>query len=483
MKQTAIPAALLIVIALAGCGFLAEKGEESRGTSNLPSQGIGPWVKYDLECPEEQCLEPGEPPNLDFQPIVIPNPAPMPLSIYPVLAEPWALAGEDDRLLVYYEERRPRKSVIRRAEYLINPAVFCRPMTFDLVEDAVVFEPDRGLFERGRVGAPTILEGTQLPGVAGLDTTYAMYYEGGDGRGIGLAVSPDGRNWTRVGHDGQANDRKGVALVEPTNGWERRSIGSPAILRRPAGDFLLYFDGDHDRIRSIGVAASEDGVNWTRVDNSEGTGPDAAPILTPTFEGPKEQTNWEFKRSWDPDSGSVGTPMVLLDRGPIRDVYIMYYTGNLRGDLGHSRDRIDSSIGVAFSYDGITFEKASTEVVYPYLANEVNPVLNELFPLCIVRDDLACIITALEPFFEILYGDDGLCEKPEYAETWLCQRFDPGDGEPGSGSSNSMSPFIAIDEAEPCVVQFGQKFLLLYHQQSNIFTFFDGGIAMATNNF
>ena len=175
--------------------------------------------------------------------------------------------------------------------------------------------------------------------------------------------------------------------------------------------------------------------------------------------------------------------MVLLDRAPIRDIYIMYYTGNLRGNLGNLRDDVDTSIGVAISLDGILFEKASTEVDYPRIANEVNPVLNELFPLCIVYDDLSCLITALEPFYDLVHGPGGFCTKPENEHHPACERIDPGDGLPGSGSSNAKSPLLAVDEAEPSVVQLGEKFILFYHQQSNIFALFDGGIAVAYNNF
>ena len=175
--------------------------------------------------------------------------------------------------------------------------------------------------------------------------------------------------------------------------------------------------------------------------------------------------------------------MVLLDRGPLRDIYILYYTGNLRGDLGIQRDAYDTSIGVAFSLDGVRFEKASTEVDYPAVANEVNPVLNEIFPLCISNDDLLCLVFALEPFFDLIHGEGGFCTLPENALHPACARYDPGDGTPGSGSSNATLSLMIMDEAEPSVIRVGDRFLLFFHQQSNVFTFFDGGIALALNNF
>jgi len=483
MKKSLRVLALFLLVLGMGCGFLAEKGEESRGMDNLPSQGVGPWTKYDLECPEEQDLEPGEQPNTDFQPILIENPLAIPLPEGTVMAEPWALLEGGQTLVVYYEERGRNRSVIRRATFQLGQGAFCRPIGVNLINDEVVFEPDAGAFEQGRVGAPTVLKGVPLPGVNGLNTNYAMYYAGGESAGIGLAVSANGRDWTRVGTDGNPAAGPGVPLIGPTAGWEQGTIGSPSILSRPDGTFLLYFDGNIDASRSIGLAVSQDGVQWTRSDTAGRTGTDALAIVTPTFEGPNEQTNWEFLRSDDPDSGSVGTPMVLLDPGPIRDVYIMYYSGNLRGNLGNRRDEYDTSIGVAFSLDGIAFQKASTQVNYPYLANEVNPVLNELFPLCLSYDDLFCIISALEPLYEWIHGEGGFCTRPENADHPACERYDPGDGTPGSGSSNSTRALLTVDESEPSVVQMDERFLLFYHQQSNVFTLFDGGVALALNNF
>lgn len=483
MKKSSCLLGLLLLVSAVGCGLLADKGEESRGMENLPSQGVGPWEKYDLECPEEQDLAPGEQPNTDFQPILIDNPLAIPLPEGKVMAEPWALLEGQQTITVFYEQHGQNRSIIRRATFELGPGAFCRPIGVNLVDDEVVFEPDAGAFEQDRVGAPTVLKGVRLPGVNGASTNYAMFYAGGDAAGIGLAVSQDGQAWTRIGTDGSPQVGDAVPLIGPTAGWDQGTVGSPSILRRPDSTFLLYFDGNINASRSIGLAVSQDGVQWTRIDTAGRTGNDSQAIITPTFDGPNDQTNWEFLRSDNPDSGSVGTPMVLLDRGPIRDVYMMYYTGNLRGNLGNLRDDYDTSIGVAFSLDGITFQKASTQVDYPYLANEVNPVLNELFPLCLSYDDITCVISALEPFYDWIHGEGGFCTKPENAHHPVCERYDPGDGTPGSGSSNSTRALLAVDESEPSVVQMGERFLLFYHQQSNVFSFFDGGIALALNNF
>ena len=473
---------LPLVGALAfGCGLLAEKGEESRGTENLPSQGIGPWVKYDQECPEEQDVAPGQDPDLALQPIVVRAPRGR------VYTEPWMVLtgsteGPEVPVALFYEDRTGDRSEIRRADLIIGPGEFCRGATLTVVGDEVVFTPAGG-FEGERVGAPTVLLGESLPGVQGLDTTFALYYEGGGGAGIGLAVSPDGRTWTRVGPDGRATGSPTALLTPVETGWEAGEIGSPAIARRPDGELLLYFDGNRRALRSIGLATSGDGVGWTRIDGLGNTGPSATPIVTPTFEGIDEQTNWEFLRSDDPLSGSVGTPTVLLDRGPIRDIFILYYTGNLRGPLLDDYDSFDSSLGAASSLDGVTFRKASTLVEAPAIANEVNPILNEVFPLCLSNDDLTCVLTAVQPLFDQFHGEGGFCTLPENEFAPICSRFDGGDGEPGSGSSNATSPLFIVDEVTPSVIRLGGRFVLAYHQQSDALNFGNNGIAFALNNF
>ncbi len=317
-----------------------------------------------------------------------------------------------------------------------------------------------------------------------------MVYAGGEGGGLGLAVSADGKSWKRVGPDGHELSSRSPApiLSAEAGGWDGGAIGSPALVQRPDGVWLLYFDGNRRGSRSIGVATSPDGVRFTRTDLDGRTGAAAGAIVTPSFTGPKEQTNWEFQRSDDPASGSVGAPMVLLDRGPIRDLFILYYTGNLRGPLVDDYDAVDTSLGVAWSSDGIHYEKASTEVHFPDTANEVNPVLSEHFPLCISNDDLLCLLGAIQPIFETLHGPDGFCTQPENELNPLCAREDPGDGSAGSGSSNSLNPFFIVDEAEPSVVQLGEKFVVFYHQQSDALNLLtnglaQNGVAVALNNF
>ncbi len=480
----ACAAAGLALLASSACGFLAKKGEESRGTAHLPSQGIGPWLKYDSICADEKPVPPGASPDLSLQPVILGS------TIGHFMAEPSALAI-DGGMEVFFEDRTSKTSEIRRSEVQMGPGEDCRPVDFTVTSNDVVFTPRSGGFELGRVSAPSVIRDVTLTGVdSALPTKYAMYYAGGDGAGLGLAVSDDGRSWHRVGPDGheQSGNAPQPLLASIPDGWDRGNIGSPAVVQTPTGSLLLYFDGNRWGSRSIGVASSLDGVHWTRVDAGGRSGDSAEPVVTPTFTGPNDQTNWEFERSDEPDTGSVGAPMVLLDRGPVRDIYILYYTGNLRGPLVDDYDGVDTSIGVAWSPDGIQWTKASTYVHFPDTANEVNPVLAEHFPLCIGNDNLACLLGAVEPIFEELHGPGGFCTLPGNELAPLCVRKDPGNGEPGSGSSNSVTPFFIVDEAEPSVVQLGEKFVIFYHQQSdalNLLTngFAENGIAVALDNF
>ena len=188
-------ATALLVLAC-GCGYLATKGEESRGTENLPSQGIGPWVKYDAVCADEKPVPPGASPDLSLQPVILGR------TIGHLMTEPSAVLEPDGTITVFYEDRTSTRSEIRRARVTIGPEDNCRPALVTVLEDGTVFTPSSGGFETGRVGAPSVVRGGgTLSGLAsGLDATYVIAYTGGEGGGIGLARSEERRG----GKEGRA---------------------------------------------------------------------------------------------------------------------------------------------------------------------------------------------------------------------------------------------------------------------------------------
>jgi predicted GH43/DUF377 family glycosyl hydrolase len=100
------------------------------------------------------------------------------------------------------------------------------------------------------------------------DTTYFMWFAGGDGLhgGIGLAKSSDGIHWTEV--------HGNPVFAASTTGWDSGYVSGPCVVK--AGNtFYMFYGGapiPGAANFSIGLATSQDGIHWLRY----GT----APVLT-----------------------------------------------------------------------------------------------------------------------------------------------------------------------------------------------------------
>jgi hypothetical protein len=155
-------------------------------------------------------------------------------------------------------------------------------------------------FDQATCGWPRVL---RLP-----DGRWRMYYHGLDpGRmqfAIGAAESDDGLHWARLGQvfgpgAPGAFDETGVTLPEllppgghPGSGWR-----------------MLYQGVCRDGHRSIGLAASEDGLSWSRIAGSEPDGSVFAHAATGSG-------RW--------DAFAVGTPCIV----PMSDGHFrLYYSG------------------------------------------------------------------------------------------------------------------------------------------------------------
>jgi uncharacterized repeat protein (TIGR01451 family) len=117
---------------------------------------------------------------------------------------------------------------------------------------------------------------------------YRMWYVGVDGsnsRRIGYAVGPDGVNWTRVPGSltgGAVFQGSGVANTFDVNGTttmtvlkDSASADTPCEGGRTTGDcYRMWYTGrgTNDAIEGIGYAVSPNGVNWTRINGTAGTG-------------------------------------------------------------------------------------------------------------------------------------------------------------------------------------------------------------------
>ncbi len=223
---------------------------------------------------------------------------------------------------------------------------------------------------------------------------------------IELHSSSDGLHWT-LQHEN--------VFQVPSSEWEKGFLSSPSVTGKP-GAFTLWYIGGDDR-SGVGMATSEDGINWKRREPSPifpDTFPTAAgpPLLSPT--GIRESEGWAVWFLADdgaglhtghvPDTG-IGTlgedyPLfegsgssetdllwekdaitsirIQLENSPTgRGLYRMWYGGSRIAASGLQ----DGGIGFAGSEDGSQWERS------PLGPSLYNPGFGEKDPTTIQWQD------------------------------------------------------------------------------------------------
>ncbi len=144
------------------------------------------------------------------------------------------------------------------------------------------------------------------------------WYQAGAPPRIGLAVSSDGRTWTK--------HRRPVIELGPLHSWDEGGLGDPYVIEGGGKLWLFYVGIDRARRQRLGMAQSSDGVHWTKLRSN--------PIL-------------EIGQDNAFDEQGLGEPAVWASNGH----YWMLYTG---------RDRNENRrIGLAESTDGVRWERSS----------------------------------------------------------------------------------------------------------------------------
>ena len=177
------------------------------------------------------------------------------------------------------------------------------------------------------VGSPSSWDESMvlLAGMIHEAGSYKMWYTGQDSSGtgrIGLAISPDGIDWTR-------HPANPVLDIDPASDWDGTWVFDPYIIS-DSGSYRMWYSGwtgaacDPGAFMRIGLASSPDGVTWARAGNN--------PVLDVS---PGE---WDYQ--------GVTAPWVIFDGS----VYHMWYHGG-----GWCAG--DERIGYATSPDGITWTK------------------------------------------------------------------------------------------------------------------------------
>ena len=162
---------------------------------------------------------------------------------------------------------------------------------------------------------------------------WYLFHSGVDARSvgrIGLHVSADDRitgPW-RALQDGP--------VLNPgiTGTWDSRSVAHPAVLRH-AGVFWMYYSGTDGYRSRVGLARSENGVDWRKLPQ---------PVFSPGTAG-----------SWD--AGGVIHPSVIQDGSR----FVMAYAGWPEGG-----SEIHSQIGIAVSADGLKWSRLSEKPVLAF---------------------------------------------------------------------------------------------------------------------
>lgn len=151
---------------------------------------------------------------------------------------------------------------------------------------------------------------------------FLYWYQGGRMPRIGMASSPDGREWRKHGAP--------VLDVGPRGSWDERGVADPYVIRVGSTYVMYYLGQDRARRQQLGVARSGDGVTWEKYRGN--------PVLELGPPGAFDETG-------------LGEPAVWQEQGS----YWMLYTA--RDPKEHRR------MGLARSQDGVRWARVSDRPV------------------------------------------------------------------------------------------------------------------------
>ncbi len=129
-------------------------------------------------------------------------------------------------------------------------------------------------FDSHQIYSPAVLKDlasieAPCPGIANGAICYRMWYVGENASNtprIGLAVSPDGKSWTRVPGTGTGGSTFDLAA---TGAFDSQGVSYLSVMK-DAGVFKMWYSGygaahGLDLTEGIGYAISTDGQHWTRI--------------------------------------------------------------------------------------------------------------------------------------------------------------------------------------------------------------------------
>jgi hypothetical protein len=252
------------------------------------------------------------------------------------------------------------------------------------VDPAPVIEPDAP-WEGTRTGSPSLFfDGGQA----------VLYYAGGDGAGIGLAVSDDGLSWRKADVNpvfsvqGSGSEKPCVDHSDCPGGercytrtclarWERGRVGAASVMR--AGDtYLMFYEGGQGA--GIGLAWAKDGIAFERFQDD--------PVL--------DAERLEDPEYWY-DIASVGAPHVVTEaRWDGTLLFKMWFAAlgkESKPNPTNLDPRANLSIGFAASQNAVSWT--------PY---KFNPVFDHIVLLNHLSESEPSVVQFGEKFY-LYYSD------------------------------------------------------------------------------
>jgi predicted GH43/DUF377 family glycosyl hydrolase len=271
-----------------------------------------------------------------------------------------------------------------------------------------VLLPTVGRWDADYVSTPRVLYN---------DSSYRMWYQGGVSgvNQIGYATSSDGINWVKHGI---------VLTAGPDGGWDSSSIGLGSVLWNGTA-YLMWYTGTNGVTHpggAIGLAVSEDGLNWVRYSDN--------PVLTPSALGS--------------DQKYIAAPYIVR----LQLTYNMWYTGK-----SAASPKVNKILH-ATSPDGIHWTKWPSPVLPPSTDPTAWDSSGVYAPSVIWSGQI----------FGMWYSginQTGLVPRIGYATSpdggsWTRSSSNPilNPGPPGSWDSNGVE--------QPSVIQVGNSYMLFY---------------------
>ena len=175
-----------------------------------------------------------------------------------------------------------------------------------------VLAPTPGSWDQDFTIAPRVLYDGKM---------FRMWYIGGHSgsTAIGYATSLDGVSWTKYPSP--------VLTHGPPGSFDSTQLGLGSVVQKNESFFIMWYQGSNHvsfTNGAIGVATSQDGINWVKYDGN--------PVL----------------RSTTVDQLVLASPYVVR----LNNTYNMWYTGKSQSDPSQT-----TRILFAISYDGINWIK------------------------------------------------------------------------------------------------------------------------------